>query len=288
MSERNPETRILESEPVIDVVLTWYPPVKMAFDRIFAVVLLVIVSPVILLASLSIKLTSRGAIFYSQTRVGLNGTLFRIHKLRTMVQNAESSLGPTWATKNDFRITMVGRFLRATHIDEFPQLWNVIRGEMSLIGPRPERPEFVSKLEWEIPHYRDRLLVRPGITGLSQLRLPSDTSIGSVRKKLLYDLYYVQHVSPRIDLLIALGTAWHLFYRICVQLWKLVSLPRNDTIETETRQRLADRQDAESVESLNPEVDFSELGHELETERKTAKREIVRSGDDLLGIGESL
>src|SRR5262249_45239825 len=115
--------------------------------------------------------------------------------------------GVRWATQDDPRVTPVGRFLRRSHLDELPQLWNVLRGEMSLVGPRPERPEFVPNLEAAIPHYRERLLVRPGLTGLAQVQLPADTDLASVRRKLAYDLYYVRRMSPWMDLCIFLCTA---------------------------------------------------------------------------------
>jgi lipopolysaccharide/colanic/teichoic acid biosynthesis glycosyltransferase len=114
--------------------------------------------------------------------------------------------GARWAARHDPRVTTVGRFLRKSKIDELPQLWNVLRGEMSLVGPRPERPEFVPQLERAIPRYRDRLLVRPGLTGLAQVQLPADTDLASVRRKLAYDLYYVRHKSLRLDVQILLAT----------------------------------------------------------------------------------
>ena len=126
-----------------------------------------------------------------------------------MVHNCEQLTGPLWATPRDPRITPVGRILRRTHLDELPQLWNVIRGDMSLVGPRPERPEFVAHLERVIPLYRERLLVRPGLTGLSQLQLLPDTNLDNVRRKLGYDLYYVQRLSMGLDLRILLGTVLH-------------------------------------------------------------------------------
>src|SRR5207245_11798669 len=122
----------------------------------------------------------------------------------------EKLTGPRCATPHEPRITAVGRILRRTHLDELPQLWNVLRGEMSLVGPRPERPEFVAHLERAIPLYRDRLLVRPGLTGLSQLQLPADTNVENVRRKLGYDLYYVQRHSMGLDLRILLGTGLHI------------------------------------------------------------------------------
>jgi len=145
--------------------------------------LLLVSLPMILLLILVVKLTSRGPGLYSQRRVGLNGKVFLIHKIRTMRVDAEANTGPTWATQKDPRVTTIGRLLRALHLDEFPQLVNVVRGEMALIGPRPERPEFTQRLALEVTNYLDRLAVRPGITGLAQINLPPDTDLDSVRRK---------------------------------------------------------------------------------------------------------
>jgi lipopolysaccharide/colanic/teichoic acid biosynthesis glycosyltransferase len=164
----------------------------------------------ILLASLIVKVTSRGPVFYNQVRLGLQGRPFTIYKIRTMEHNCERLSGPRWASARDPRITRVGRLLRRMHIDELPQLWNVLWGDMSLIGPRPERPEFVPQLERVIPHYRERLLVRPGMTGLAQVQLPADTDLASVRRKLACDLYYVRHVGWTLDLKIVLTTGFYL------------------------------------------------------------------------------
>jgi lipopolysaccharide/colanic/teichoic acid biosynthesis glycosyltransferase len=153
-----------------------------------------------------VKVTSRGSALYCQTRVGRHGKPFTIFKIRTMVHECESLTGACWATPGDARATPVGRWLRKTHIDELPQLWNVLRGDMSLVGPRPERPEFVPHLEKAIPHYRGRLLVRPGVTGLAQVQLPPDTDLGSVRSKLAYDLHYVQNLSIWFDIRICWAT----------------------------------------------------------------------------------
>jgi lipopolysaccharide/colanic/teichoic acid biosynthesis glycosyltransferase len=188
----------------------WYPPFKRAADFLLAGLLLVLTAPFILLASLLVKLTSRGPIFYTQVRVGRNGRPFTIYKIRTMRHDCERLSGPRWASARDPRITLAGRFLRRTHLDELPQLWNVLWGEMSLIGPRPERPEFVPQLELVIPFYRDRLQVRPGLTGLAQVQLPPDTDLESVRRKLACDLYYVQRAGLVLDLQVMLATACYL------------------------------------------------------------------------------
>lgn len=187
----------------------WYLPCKSAVDFLLALGLLMLTAPVVLLAAALVKLTSKGPAVYTQTRVGQYGRHFTIFKLRTMVNDCESLTGPRWALPGDPRITLVGQLLRKTHIDELPQLVNVLRGDMSLIGPRPERPEFLPTLEREVPAYRDRLAVRPGLTGLAQLQLEADTDIDSVRRKLAHDLYYIQQLSPWLDFRILICTAFY-------------------------------------------------------------------------------
>ncbi len=192
--------------------LGWYDStIKPAGDRLLALVLLVLAAPIILLAGLLMKLTSKGPMFYAQVRLGRGGQPFWIWKVRTMIDRCESQSGPRWSTPGDPRITPLGRFLRLTHIDELPQLWNVLRGEMSLVGPRPERPEFIGGLARAIPRYRERLRVRPGISGLAQVQLPPDTDLESVRCKLRYDLLYVEKCSLSLDVRILLSTAFALF-----------------------------------------------------------------------------
>ncbi|GIW83399.1 MAG: hypothetical protein KatS3mg105_5206 [Gemmatales bacterium] len=158
-----------------------------------------------------VKISSRGPAIYSQTRVGLHGKQYRIYKLRTMRADAEKDTGPVWARPNDQRVTPVGRWLRKLHLDEIPQLVNVVRGEMALIGPRPERPEFVEILARKIPGYMDRHVVLPGITGLAQIHLPPDQDIEGVKRKLLYDLYYIERASWWLDVRILCCTALRLF-----------------------------------------------------------------------------
>jgi lipopolysaccharide/colanic/teichoic acid biosynthesis glycosyltransferase len=186
-----------------------YLRVKAALDFLFALLLLILSAPVVLIAALLVRLTSRGPAFYSQTRMGLNGRPFTIYKLRSMYQNCERAGGARWSTRGDPRVTPLGRLLRATHIDELPQLWNILIGDMSLIGPRPERPEFLPKLEQVLPRYRERLAVRPGLTGLAQVQLPPDEDLVSVRRKLAHDLYYVEQVGFWLDLRILFSTALH-------------------------------------------------------------------------------
>ncbi len=180
---------------------------KAILDFLLAVVLAVLAAPVVAATALLVKLTSRGPALYTQTRVGLNGRVFRIYKLRTMRHNCEAATGARWATAGDPRVTVVGRILRRTHLDELPQLWNVLKGDMSLVGPRPERPEFVARLGRDVDRYLERLAVRPGVTGLAQVQLPADTDLGSVRLKLRYDLHYIRHGGPWLDARLVLSTA---------------------------------------------------------------------------------
>jgi lipopolysaccharide/colanic/teichoic acid biosynthesis glycosyltransferase len=193
--------------PMGSVRTSWYLKIKVAMDVVAALVLLVLAAPVMFLAALLVKLTSRGPAFYTQTRVGRKGRLFTIYKLRTMIHNCESLTGARWSIPGDPRVTWVGRLLRLSHLDELPQLLNVLRGDMSLIGPRPERPEFVPELDKALPAYRTRLAVRPGVTGLAQVNLPADVNLGSVRRKLACDLYYIRHLSFWLDMRILLCTA---------------------------------------------------------------------------------
>jgi lipopolysaccharide/colanic/teichoic acid biosynthesis glycosyltransferase len=185
----------------------WYVLAKTVFEFALAATLLVVSLPVILAAAALVKLTSRGPAFYTQVRLGRSGKPFTMYKLRTMVDKCESLTGPRWAIPGDPRITWVGNYLRKAHLDELPQLLNVVRGEMGLIGPRPERPEFFPELERALPRYRERLAVLPGVTGLAQVLLPADADVSGVRRKLAYDLYYVEHVSLPLDLRIVVCTA---------------------------------------------------------------------------------
>lgn len=199
-------THVAADLPEIPVPTGLYPHLKYATDRVAALMLLVLTLPVMLLAMLLVKLTSRGPIIYQQTRLGLGGKPFTIYKIRTMTRDAERN-GACWSLPGDSRVTWIGRWLRATHLDELPQLWNILRGDMSLVGPRPERPEFVPHLEQAISGYRERLRVRPGLTGLAQVQLPPDTDLNSVRKKLAYDVYYVSQATWWLDARICWATA---------------------------------------------------------------------------------
>jgi len=157
------------------------------------------------LVVLAVKLSSKGPIFFRQTRVGMGGRNFEVVKFRTMFTDAESG-GAKWATKNDPRVTRVGMFLRKSRIDEIPQLWNVLRGDMGFVGPRPERPEFVAWLTEELPFYYLRTLIRPGLTGWAQVRYGYGATLAETKEKLEYDLYYIKHMSMGLDLLIMFET----------------------------------------------------------------------------------
>jgi lipopolysaccharide/colanic/teichoic acid biosynthesis glycosyltransferase len=214
----------------------WYLPAKAAADFVFALMLLVTTAPLMLLAMLLVKLTSRGPVLYTQTRVGRGGMPFTIYKIRTMTHRCESLTGACWSKPGDSRITPVGRWLRRTHLDELPQLWNVLRGDMALIGPRPERPEFVPQLEQAIPYYRARLQVRPGVTGLAQVQLPPDMDLGSVRIKLTYDLFYVQNAGVWLDARIYLATILHMAGAPFAWIARLLRFPGRSTIENDYHQ----------------------------------------------------
>lgn len=180
---------------------------KRWFDRALACLLLIPALPVIGLVVLLVRLTSRGPAIYRQTRVGRGGRTFTIYKVRSMTVNAESRTGAVWAAHKDPRVTWLGAILRKTHLDELPQLFNVVKGEMSLVGPRPERPEFVRLLARQIPGYLDRLAAPPGVTGLAQLNLPPDSDVNSVRRKVYLDLQYILHANLWMDLRLILCTA---------------------------------------------------------------------------------
>jgi len=179
----------------------FYNVFKRGLDIMVSAVLLITAAPLIFIAALATRLSSRGPAFYRQKRVGLHGKVFTIAKIRSMIDGAETD-GAQWASQDDPRVTRLGKFLRATRIDELPQLWNVLRGDMSLVGPRPERPEFVEKLEKEIPFYRARLAVRPGITGWAQIKHRYASSVEDTKTKIEYDLYYIKHRWFWLDLLI--------------------------------------------------------------------------------------
>jgi sugar transferase (PEP-CTERM system associated) len=179
---------------------------KRGLDVFGAAIGLVVALPIMVLVALLVHFSSPGAVLYQQERVGLHGRVFRIRKFRSMRADAEAATGPVWSTANDTRVTRVGRFLRATRLDELPQLWNVLRGDMSIVGPRPERPEFVSKLTDAIPFYGQRHVVKPGLTGWAQVRYTYGATVEDAIEKLQYDLYYIKNMSVALDLVIVIET----------------------------------------------------------------------------------
>ena len=189
--------------PAVPAYFRW----KGSIDRALAALMLIPGLPAIGCLIVLVRLTSRGPGIFAQVRVGLNGRKFTMYKLRTMRVDAEAATGAVWCKTNDPRVTRVGSLLRRLHLDELPQLFNVLKGEMSLVGPRPERPEFVEILADAIPRYLHRLDVPPGVTGLAQVNLPPDTDLNSVRRKLVLDLEYARTGSALLDLRLILCTA---------------------------------------------------------------------------------
>jgi len=217
-----------------------YRSVKRVFDVVVALAIGVFALPLIVVGVVLVKMTSRGSAFYSQIRLGLNGRPFHIYKIRSMVEDSEKN-GACWSTPGDPRVTRVGRFLRKTHIDELPQLWNVLCGDMSLVGPRPERPEFVPSLEQAIPHYRERLQVRPGLTGLAQVQLPPDTDLDSVRRKLACDLFYIRRLGLWLDIRLIFVTSFYLLGQSCRWPCKLLRIPGGAMCEEHYERLVRDR-----------------------------------------------
>lgn len=179
---------------------------KRAFDMIASSLGLVMVSPIIVMTAIVIKTVSPGPVFFKQERVGWGGKVFDIYKMRTMRVDAEKHTGPVWAKENDPRLIKFGKAIRKLHLDELPQLYNVLKGDMSIVGPRPERPVFVEKLIGEIVDYRKRVNIRPGITGLAQVWHKYDETLKDVKKKVKYDLLYIREMCFMVDLRILLRT----------------------------------------------------------------------------------
>jgi sugar transferase (PEP-CTERM system associated) len=179
---------------------------KRAIDLVLAAIGLLLAAPAMAVVAIAIKYTSPGPILYSQVRVGKDGKVILIHKFRSMRSDAEAATGAVWSVINDPRVTPLGRILRRTRLDELPQLWNVLRGDMSIVGPRPERPEFVSGLTIQIPFYGQRHVVRPGLTGWAQVRHAYGASVEDSLQKLQYDLFYIKHLSLAFDFFIVLET----------------------------------------------------------------------------------
>ena len=188
------------------IMQPWEESAKRLVDIVVSLIVLTITFPLWFFIGIAIKIDSKGPVVYSQERVGKDGKIFKMHKFRSMRFDAEAATGPVWAPKKDTRVTKIGRILRNTRLDEIPQFINVLDGDMSLVGPRPERPFFVEKLAKEIPLYKRRLKVRPGITGCAQIKQGYDQTIDDVRSKVRYDLFYIENMSFRMDIKILLIT----------------------------------------------------------------------------------
>jgi lipopolysaccharide/colanic/teichoic acid biosynthesis glycosyltransferase len=201
-----PRMRLSPGDPPAVPPLTLGERGKTAADFVLAALMLVPALPLLFLCVLLVRITSRGPAIYTQARVGRGGTVFTLYKIRTMYHDCEKLTGPTWCKPGDARITPVGRVMRKLHLDELPQLFNVLKGEMSLVGPRPERPEIVKRLREAVVGYDRRHAVKPGITGFAQIHLPPDSCVRSVRNKLVYDLFYVRFRSVRMELFILFAT----------------------------------------------------------------------------------
>lgn len=204
------KTQQIYGLPLIEVktVLLSFPSrlIKRLIDVIISLFVLMVLSPFLLITAILIKVSSKGPIFYTQKRLGKAGRVFKVIKFRSMVHNAESESGPTWADRDDPRVTAIGRFMRRIRLDEVPQFINVLKNDMSIVGPRPERPFFVEQLKKEIPYYSRRLLVKPGITGWAQVKHTYDSSIEDVKTKLQYDFYYIENLSLSLDFRIMINT----------------------------------------------------------------------------------
>ena len=209
-------TNQLVGVPLIDINLnieTFYSKrLKRGLDILLSIIGLTLLLPSWFLLMIILKIDSKGPIFYRQKRCGKNEKYFNIIKFRSMIIDAENKTGPVWSGLEDKRITRVGKFLRRLHLDETPQLINILKGEMSIVGPRPERPYFIKKLIKEYPFYQRRLKIRPGITGWAQIKQPFDTNVKDVRQKLKFDFYYIENLSFRLDIKIILNTIWVVFW----------------------------------------------------------------------------
>jgi sugar transferase (PEP-CTERM system associated) len=180
--------------------------IQRSISFVAALIGILLVLPLMAVIALLVRLTSKGPILFRQERVGKGGNIFKLYKFRSMRVDAEAISGPVWTVDNDPRITWFGWFLRKSHLDELPQLWNVLRGDMNLVGPRPERPEFMQLLETEVPYYAHRHIVRPGITGWAQVRFNYGSTVDEQCEKLRHDLFYIKNVSPALDFLILFET----------------------------------------------------------------------------------
>ncbi len=186
----------------------WEKNVKKMIDVFVCLLVTVLCFPLFVIIAVAIKLDSPGPVLYAQERVGYRGKLFKVYKFRSMVQDAEKHSGPVWAGKKDDRITRVGQIIRKLRLDELPQVYNILKGDMSLVGPRPERPYFVEQLKKKIPYYQLRLKVKPGLTGWAQVKHSYDLSLETVREKIKYDLYYIENMSLNMDFKIMIATVF--------------------------------------------------------------------------------
>ena len=251
-----PEIDRLPADTVLDIPadLGWYAAAKIVLDYGVALALLPLALVLIALAALVVKITSPGPVFYTQTRVGLNGRKYKIIKIRSMRVNVEATSGIQWSQKGDNRVTAVGKFLRASHLDELPQLFNVLMGHMSLVGPRPERPEVIQAkgLNHLVPGYRHRLRVKPGVTGLAQCQLPADSDVTSVRYKIVYDLYYVENQSLLLDLRLLAATALKACKAGPTLLRRLFLLPSRRTVANGFLANVVTTEGAAPIPALQP------------------------------------
>ena len=183
-----------------------YAAIKRGLDLVASVLILLVLTPILVPIMIALRLTGEGAVFYRQQRVGYRDDMFGIWKFATMLKNSPNMGTGSLTVRGDPRVTPVGKYLRSTKINELPQLLNVVTGEMSFVGPRPERPQFVDQLEEQLPYYAERHMVKPGITGWAQINYPYGASVDDARHKLEYDLYYAKNYSPFLDLLILLQT----------------------------------------------------------------------------------
>lgn len=236
-------TRVAATHPI-------YFPIKHFSERLLAVMILVVVSPLILILVALVRMTSKGPGIYRQERVGLNRKSFDVYKLRTMRQDAEADGQAKWSQKGDPRITPLGRILRRTHLDELPQLWNVVAGDMSLTGPRPERPSICGKLALHIRDYYARTNVKPGITGLAQINLEPDCTIDDVRRKQCLDLHYIETANAWLDLRMVFATVLRMAGIRGSVVTRWMGLCRKDVIEKAGLTE-SEKQHSRSIASLS-------------------------------------
>jgi lipopolysaccharide/colanic/teichoic acid biosynthesis glycosyltransferase len=232
-NEGLPPAQPADVTPALQPLRPRYIPVKMAIDWMIALGIFIVTAPLIGLLLLVVRITSPGPALYKQKRMGRFGKPFNMYKIRTMTHNCEAKTGAVWSGPNDKRVTRVGRFLRDAHLDELPQLFNVLRCEMSLIGPRPERPELVEQIKRRLPRYPQRVLVRPGLAGFAQIQHPADLDLDHVRRKLMYDLYYVREISPQLDLRILFGTFFYMIGVTLKAMGKFIVKAHGDAAERE-------------------------------------------------------